>query len=145
MASVFRVGIGLFVSSARLLPFFAAVLALYSGGPLSGADGGSAAQEIRPALEKLIAEGTAAAKQGDPKLALSRFQDAVPLAERSQDENLLGAALSGLGWSQWATGQYEAALQTRRRALEIFRKLDNPAREAVILRGLGETFYSLGR
>ena len=81
----------------------------------------------RPALEKLVADGAAAMKAGDPKLALSRFQEAVPLAEQLGDEGLLGSALSGLGWAQWATGQYEAALQTRRRALEIFKKRGDAA------------------
>lgn len=99
----------------------------------------------RIALEELISEGSRASKAGDPKLALARFGEAVPIAEQLGDEQLLGSALSGLGWGQWAIGQYDAALETRRRALEIFRKRGDAARQTVLLRGIGETFYSLGR
>ena len=56
-----------------------------------------------------------------------------------------GSALAGLGWAQWATGQYEAALQTRLRALELFTKRGDAAGQALTLRGLGETYYGLGR
>jgi CHAT domain-containing protein/Tfp pilus assembly protein PilF len=99
----------------------------------------------RAKLEKLLDAGTAAVRGGDPKKALSLFLEAVPLAETDGDQRLLAKALSGLGWSQWATGQYETSLVTRRRALEILRKLGDRAGEEFVLQGLGETYYSLGR
>ena len=102
--------------------------------------GGPPQSPGRPALEKLIADGRAAMKAGDPKLALGPFQQAVPLAEQLGDDGLLGSALNGLGWAQWATGQYETALQTRRRALEVFTTRGDAAGQALSLRGIGETY-----
>ena len=58
-------------------------------------------------LEALIAEGETAISAGNAKLALSRFETALPLAESVGDELLVGRALAGLGWAQWAAGQYD--------------------------------------
>ena len=78
-------------------------------------------------FEKLVADGSAATKAGDPKLALSRFQEAVPLStEQLGDERLLGSALSGLGWAQWATGQYELLEYTTVRVLDLHEARPTP-------------------
>lgn len=106
-----------------------------------------AAQQSTPhaQIEIQLAAGEAAVSAGNAKEALVQFAAALPQAEAVTADALIGRALAGLGWAQWANGQYDAALVSRRRALEIFTRLDDPVRRAAVLRGIGETFYSLGR
>lgn len=103
------------------------------------------AQQTHAQIETLLGAGEAAVSAGNAKEALVQFEAALPPAEAARDDVLIGRALSGLGWAQWASGQYDASLVSRRRALEIFTRLDEPVRRTVLLRGIGETFYSLGR
>jgi CHAT domain-containing protein len=95
--------------------------------------------------ETLITEGEAAIIAGNAKVAMSRFQAALPLAEQTGDERLIGRSVAGLGWAQWAAGQYDHALATRRRALEIFTRLEDVPRVTASFKALGETLYSMGR
>lgn len=97
------------------------------------------------ALRAQIEEGIAAQKQGNPKGALTIYTRALTLAEDSGNQELLARTLAGLGWSEWATGQYEKSLATRNRALAIVRTLGDTSGETRLRRGLGETYYSLGR
>ena len=96
-------------------------------------------------LRTQIEEGATAQRQGNPKAALPIYTRALALAEASGDQELLARTLAGLGWAQWATGQYDRALATRQRALEIVRARNDASGEAGLRRGLGETYYSLGR
>lgn len=98
-------------------------------------------ERVRAAVE----EGDAARREGNPKAALAIFARVLEPAERAGDRALLARALVGLGWAEWATGQYDRALATRRRGLEIARELQDAAAETVLLRGIGETLYSLAR
>ena len=99
----------------------------------------------RADLRTQIHEGIAAQKQGNPKEALAIYTGILGAAEQSGDQELLAQTLAGLGWAEWATGQYEKALATRQRALDIVRARSDASGETGLRRGLGETYYSLGR
>jgi CHAT domain-containing protein/tetratricopeptide (TPR) repeat protein len=112
---------------------------------LVGAASSSYATQPPDGLETLLAEGEAAVNAGNGKLALARFEAVLPLAEKSGDDGLLARALAGLGWGQWAAGQYEASLKSRARAVDLFRARADVRRTTVTLKGLGETYYAMGR
>jgi CHAT domain-containing protein/Tfp pilus assembly protein PilF len=99
----------------------------------------------QPSVETLLTEGEAAINAGDPKLALRRFQEALPLAEGAGDALALARCLAGLGWAQWAGGEYEASLKSRRRALDILTTRGDIRRRTAVLKGIGEVLYSMGR
>jgi CHAT domain-containing protein len=99
----------------------------------------------RDVLQRLVEDGNAAIRGGNPARALEVFERATRDAERLADQELLASSLVGLGWAQWANGKYAESLQTRARALEIARRRGARAQEALLLKGLGETYYGLGR
>lgn len=103
------------------------------------------AQQPPSGLEILLTEGEAAVHAGNGKLALARFEAALPLAETSGDDGLLARVLAGLGWGQWTAGQYDASLKSRARAIDLFRARDDVRRTTITLKGLGETFYAMSR
>ena len=111
----------------------------------TGTPAGQSVEDRRAALVQTLQAGEEAIRVGNAKLALETFQGAIKDAEALAETPLVARALAGLGWGQWATGDYESAIRTRTRAVTLFQQLGDASGEAFVLRGLGETLYGLGR
>jgi CHAT domain-containing protein/Tfp pilus assembly protein PilF len=134
------------VVAGRLLRFgLTLVTATLAWGISAGLALAQPPSDPRAALRAQLDEGSTTLRQGNPKSALAIFTKALEPAERLGDQALLAKTLAGLGWAEWATGQYEKALATRKRALGIVLSLHDAFDETALRRGLGETYYSLGR
>lgn len=127
------------------LAHWPAVLAVVASVAAPAAQAPATLDERRAILQKTIETGEVAVRGGNPKVALDTFSSVMREAADVGDSRLLARALIGMGWAEWANGQYAKSLETRMRALDLVRTHDEPAREAYTLRGIGETLYALGR
>ncbi len=96
-------------------------------------------------LEALILAGDTADSKGDPKSALSRYQEALVLARQVGSRGYEARALGGIGGADINMGLYPDALSNLQQALPIARQLGMRDAEAAILADIGLVFFSTGR
>ncbi len=100
---------------------------------------------LRPTGESLCALGAVAVARGHYPQALSYYREARKLLQEHGRETDRGYALYGLGKAWTRLGDYAAASNMLRRALEIRKGRDDVAGEAIARLALAENYLCLGQ
>jgi CHAT domain-containing protein/tetratricopeptide (TPR) repeat protein len=75
--------------------------------------------------------------------AIENYQAANELAERTEQKNVIGQSLLGLGNAYQAQKDFVKATQAHNSACDIFRELGNSVGETISLRGVAQDYYEL--
>ncbi len=83
--------------------------------------------------------------QGGTPAALAKFQEALPLWQRSGDRRSQGLTLNYIGTIQDGLGEKQNALNSFNRALLLFRALGDASVEAATLNNIGLVYDGMGQ
>lgn len=92
----------------------------------------------------MLCQGAILETAGDSGKALEHYRDAVALANRANDEDMLGEARYQLGYLLGARGDYANALAQLRQAQRLFEKLGKPLHRLAALNSIAILYDRIG-
>jgi CHAT domain-containing protein/tetratricopeptide (TPR) repeat protein len=114
---------------------------------LSASPTPSPAQSIDPTTEQLkalVRAGVDARSNGDPKTALSKYQEALALARRVGNREYEARSLAGIGLADESLAQYADALSNLQQALALARQLGLHDIEGIASANIGFVYDKTG-
>src|SRR5271166_1088294 len=95
-------------------------------------------------LHALLRAGTDARSNGDPKTALSKYQEALALARQVGNREFEARSLAGVGLADESLAQYPDALNNLQQALALARQLGLQEIEAIASANIGFVYDKTG-